>query len=116
MNKTLGIRFTAIINKKGRKVAGGFSSKVIPLEKNEKKLEMLFMEMTLDLSMRKEFNDSLGKLRAIVSFRDKTNVITIPHGENFMLVSSEPELDSLKVIERAYQSLSACEILEVMAN
>ena len=116
MYKTLGIRFAAIINKKGRKIAGGFNSKVTPLEQNEKKLEMLFMEMALDLSMRREFNDSLGKIRAVVSFRDKTNVITIPHGENFMLVSSEPEVDSLKVIENAYQNLTTCKILEVIAN
>jgi len=116
MYKTLGIRFAAIINKKGRKIAGGFNSKVTPLELNEKKLEMLFMEMALDLSMRREFNDSLGKMRAVVSFREKTNVITIPHGENFMLVSSEPEVDSLKVIENAYQNLTTCKILEVIAN
>jgi len=116
MNKTPGIRFAVIINKKGRKIAGGFNSKVIPLEQNEKRLEMLFMEMALDLSMRSEFNDSLGKINAIVSFRDKINVITIPHGENFMLVSSEPEIDTLKVIETSYQNLSSCEVMEVMAN
>lgn len=116
MYKTCGIRFAAIINKRGRKIAGGFSSKVIPLEKNEKKLEMLFMEMALDLSMRSEFNNSLGKMMAIVSFRDKTNVITIPHGDNFMLISSEPELDSQKVIEIAYHNLSPSRIMEAITH
>jgi len=116
MNKGLGIRFAAIINKKGRKIAGGFSPKIIPLEKDEKKLEMLFMEIALDLSMRREFNDSLGKMKAVVSFRDKTNIITIPQGESFMLISSEPELDSLKVIETAYHYLSTLQILEIVAN
>jgi len=116
MYKTNGIRFAAIINKRGRKIAGGFSSRVVPLEANEKKLEMLFMEMALDLSMRNEFNDSLGIIRGIVSFRDKTSIITIPHGENFMLISSEPEINPYKVIEIAQRNLPSAEILEVMIH
>lgn len=116
MYKTNGIRFSAIINKRGRKIAGGFNSKVSPLETDEKKIEMLFMEMALDLSMRNEFNDSLGVMRAIISFRDKTNIITIPHRDNFMLVSSEPELDPNKVIEIAHSNLPANEIVEVMIH
>jgi len=116
MYKTCGIRFAAIINKRGRKIAGGFSSNVIPLEKSEKKLEMLLMEMALDLSMRSEFNDSLGRIMAIVSFRDKTNIITIPLGDNFMLISSEPEMDSQKVIEIAYHHLSPSRIVEVITH
>ena len=114
MFKTHGIRFAAIINKRGRKIAGGFGSRVVPLENDEKKIEMLFMELALDLSMRKEFNDSLGLMRAIVSFRDKTSIITIPHEDNFMLISSEPELGPNKVIEIAY--LPAREIVEVLAQ
>lgn len=109
-----GIRFAAIINNKGRKIAGGFSSNIIPLENDKQKMEMLFMEVALDLSMRKEFDDSLGNIKAIVSYRNKTNIITIPHEDNLMLISSEPELDPNEVISMAHQSLRSIKILEVV--
>ena len=110
-----GIRFAAIINKQGRKIVGGFSSKVSPLEKDEKKLEMLFMEIALDLSMRKEFNDSLGNIQAIVSYRDKTNIVTIPHQDNLLLLSSSSELGIYKVIQSANKSLERCQQMEIAA-
>lgn len=116
MYKVSGVRFAAIINKRGRKIAGGFNRKVTPLENDEKKLEMLFMQLTLDLTMRNEFNNSLGKMNAVVSFRDRTNIITIPHGDHFMLVSVEPEIDTLKVIETAYNCLESTELMEVIAH
>jgi len=116
MNQINGVRFTAMINNKGRKVAGGFNSKVTPLEKDEQKMEMLFMEIALDLSMRKEFDNSLGNINAIVSYRNNVNIITIPHKDSFLLVSSEIELDPTKIIQIAHQSLSSMKIIEVMNN
>ncbi|MHA7648196.1 DUF6659 family protein [Nitrosopumilus sp. S4] len=94
-----GIRFVAIINKRGRKISGGFSPKITPFEKDEQKLEMLFMEISLDFSMRSEFNNSLGEIQAIVSFRDKTTIITIPYEDNLILLSVEPEFTPSKVIQ-----------------
>ena len=116
MNQEKGIRFAGIINKSGRKIAGGFSSKVAPLETDQKKMTMLMMELALDLSMRSEFNDSLGRMWAIVSYRDNANIITIPHDENFILLSSEPELDPLNVIQMAYRILKTVKIMEVLAH
>ena len=116
MHLEKGIRFAGIINKSGRKIAGGFSPKVIPLEKDEKKMTMLMMELALDLSMRSEFNDSLGRMWAIVSYRDNANIITIPHGDNFLLLSSEPEIDHLEIIQIAYRNLNPVKIMEVMIH
>ena len=116
MGEVNGIRFAGIINKNGRKIAGGFSFKVTPLEQDEKKMEMLLMEIALDLSMRKEFDNSLGRIRAIVSYREKANIITIPHGDNLMLLSSEPEIDPLKVIQLAYDNLKSIETMEVLTH
>ena len=114
MSQIQGIRFTAIINNKGRKIAGGFSCNITPLEKDKQKIEMLFMELALDLSMREEFDNSLGNISAIVSYRNKTNIITIPHEDNLMLISSELELDPNKVINMAHQNLRPLKILEVV--
>jgi len=114
MSQINGIRFAAIINNKGRKIAGGFSSKITPLENDKQKMEMLFMEVALDLSMRKEFDNTLGNISAIVSYRNKTNIITIPHQDNLMLISSEPELETTKIIQMAHQNLKPMKIMEVM--
>lgn len=116
MSQIRGIRFAAIINNKGRKIAGGFSCNITPLENDKQKMEMLFMEVALDLSMRKEFDNSLGNISAIVSYRNKTNIITIPHEDNLMLISSEPELDPNKVISMAHQNLIPLKILEVVSH
>lgn len=116
LGKVSGIRFAGIINKQGRKIAGGFSPKAVPLEADAKRIEMLMMEITLDLSMRKEFDNSLGKINALISYRDKVNIITIPIEENLMLLSSEPQLDPLKVIQIARNQLEPEKILEVTAN
>ena len=116
MHQEKGIRFAGVINKSGRKIAGGFNPKVVPLEKDQKKMTMLMMELALDLSMRSEFNDSLGRMWAIVSYRDNANIITIPNGDNFMLLSSEPELDPLEVIQIAYRNIKPTKIMEVMVH
>jgi len=100
-----GIRFAALINQRGRKITGGFSNSVTPLEKDEQKMAMLFMEMSLDLSMRREFDNSLGNINAIVSYRDKVILIVVPYSEDFILLSLELELDPLKVIQIVRQHL-----------
>jgi len=114
MSQIRGIRFAAIINNRGRKIAGGFSSNITPLENDKQKMEMLFMEVALDLSIRREFDNSLGSISAIVSYRNKTNIITIPHEDSLMLISSEPELDPNKVIHIVQQNLRPMKIIEVI--
>ena len=107
-----GVRFSAIINKKGRKVAGGFGPKITPLEKDQQMMEMLFMEIALDFSMRKDYDNSFGSVQAIVSYRNKVNIITIPCQDNLILLSVEPELDISKVIQITCQKITSKKALE----
>ncbi|QLH07877.1 hypothetical protein C5F50_02745 [Nitrosopumilus ureiphilus] len=106
MCKVIGIRFAVMVNSRGRKVSE-CKTQVAPLESDEQKMEMLFMETTLDLSMRKEFDNSFGRISAIVSFRENTTMITIPHQEDLILLSVEPGLDTCKIIQAAYRCLAA---------
>lgn len=115
MCKVTGIRFAAIINKNGRKIAGGFGNKIIPLESDVQKMDMLFMELALDLSMRKEFDNSLGSINVIVSYRDKATIITIPQQEDLILLSAEPELSPFKVVQIIQDILKSDKIVEIMA-
>lgn len=101
-----GVNFAVMINNRGRKISE-YKSQVFPLETDEKKLEMLFMETTLDMSMRKEFDNSFGKISAIVSFRENTTMITIPYQEDLMLLSVDTGLDYNKIIQTAYRYLAS---------
>ncbi|KAF6247040.1 hypothetical protein C6990_07805 [Nitrosopumilus sp. b3] len=100
-----GINFAVMINNRGRKVSE-CKSQTFPLETDAKKLEMLFMETTLDMSMRKEFDNSFGKISAIVSFRENTTMITIPSGDDLMLLSVQPEFNPYPIIQTAYRFLA----------
>ena len=101
-----GIRFAAIINKNGRKVSGGLRNNITPLEHDVQKIEMLFMELTLDLLMRKKFDNSFGNIHAIVSYRDKTTIITIPYQDDLILLSVEPEVDPSRAIQIVHQKIA----------
>ena len=95
-----GIRFVGVINSKGRLVAGGFKDGITPHETDEKR-QMLFMEVMLDLTMRREFDNTLGTVRAISSRRDKVTMTSIPLGDSLLLISSEPYVSEDVIIRRA---------------
>lgn len=92
-----GIRFCGVINNKGRLVAGGFKPGVIPHENDERR-QMVYMELALDLSMRREFDNSLGKIKSIISKRENVNLISIPFEQNLILISTETYKEEEKVI------------------
>ena len=73
-----GVRFAAIINHNGEKIAGGFTEGVAPYEGDEAKLHD-FYKFALTVSLRTdELNNSLGALNYIASRRDKVILISFP--------------------------------------
>ncbi len=85
------IRFAGIINRMGRLVAGGFKDGVAPLEDEEDRRKM-YMELILRVSMRSEFDYSLGKVKYTASRREKAVVMSFPLDNNVLLVSAEPDI------------------------
>jgi hypothetical protein len=87
------IRFTGMINPRGRLVAGGMKEGLEPLE-SRKDDEMLFMELALRVRMRKEFDRQLGKVKFSMSLRDKALAMSFPVGaEDTLYVYAEPSAD-----------------------
>jgi len=86
------IRFCGIINKLGHLIAGGFKDGIVPLE-SEKERKMTFMQMILDINMRKEHDFSLGEIEYTATKRGKVVMITIPFSDIIVLVSAEPNVD-----------------------
>ncbi|MEJ2260687.1 MAG: hypothetical protein P8X83_03380 [Nitrosopumilaceae archaeon] len=98
ISETPGVTFTGVINKNGRLVAGGFSTNNHPYEKGE--LYMIFLELYLDYSMRREFDSALGKISYMTTLRKHVNVTTIPFKEELILIFSDPSTNIEKIVKK----------------
>ncbi len=95
-----GVRFAGLINSNGHLFAGGFGSNILPYE-DEKNLEMLFMELVLDISMRREFDQSFGKVISVTSKREKVNITSIPINKDVLVISSDPTVNVDNLVAKA---------------
>lgn len=86
------IRFAVFINSMGRLVAGGFKEGITPLE-DEAERQKMYMELALRVSMRKDFDYSLGAVKYSASRRQNAVMISFPINSNVLLVSAEPTVD-----------------------
>lgn len=94
------IRHAGVINSLGHLVAGGFRKGITPLVAEEK-IAMTYMQLMLDFKMRQELDEFLGPIDYIASRRTNQLIITVPIGENLVLVTAEPNADDKKIIKRA---------------
>jgi len=86
------IRFAGLINSMGRLVAGGIREGLVPLE-DEAERQKMYMELALRVSMRKDFDYTLGPVKFSASRREKALVMSFPINNNVLLISAEPEVD-----------------------
>lgn len=85
------IRFAGLINHMGHLVAGGMKEGLTALEDEADKRKM-FMELILRVTMRKEFDYSLGPVEYSASRREKVIVMSFPVGNKVLLVSTKPDV------------------------
>ena len=86
------IRFAGLVGPTGRLVAGGFKPAVTPFEDDAERQKM-YMELALRVSMRKEFDYSLGPVKYSASRREKAVMMSFPINSNVLLISAEPSVD-----------------------
>jgi hypothetical protein len=88
------IRFAGIIDENGKLVAGGFKEGIEPLEESESRLHD-FMEFASRISLRKEFDKTLGPINYLAARRDKLVLISFPFpvSKFVLLISAEPAVD-----------------------
>ena len=86
------IRFAGLINNLGKLVAGGFKKGITPLE-DEAEQRKMYMELALRVSMRMEFDYSLGPVKFSASRREKAVMMSFPLNNNVLLVSAEPSVN-----------------------
>lgn len=95
------IRFCGIINSMGKSVTCGFKNNINPLN-NEDQRQMLCIESSLELSMKNEFNETLGNVNFITTYRDNIALITIPMQQNYLLLMSvERNAEIEPIVKRA---------------
>ncbi len=93
------IRFAGLINHMGRLVAGGFKEGISPLE-DEAERRKMYMELALRVSMRMEFDYTLGPVKYSASRRQKAVMMSFPLNNNVLLVSAEPSIDIEKFAQK----------------
>ena len=104
------IRFSGLINHRGRLIAGGMVTKVQSLE-DEKKDAMLYMELALRVKVRQEFDADFGHVHFSLSYREKLIVMSFPMGKDVLLVSMDKRksFDEIpfKIVKLVQKSISA---------
>jgi hypothetical protein len=81
------VRFCGVINPLGRLVTGSFRDGIKPLD-NEDQRQMMYIQSYLEMSMKREFDDTLGNVNFITTYRDNIALITIPMRQNYLLLMS----------------------------
>ena len=89
-----GMRFCGLISKEGRLVAGGYKRGVERLEKDQVEFES-FLKRIIEISLRKEPEETLGKLNYVCCRRDKVILISFPFpvSDHILLVSAKPSVN-----------------------
>jgi len=100
------IRFAGLINGIGRLVVGNFKEGIMPLEDNAETQKM-YMELAVRVSMRREFDYSLGPVKYCASRRGKAVMISVPIGNNILLVSAETHADIDKLGKKILKILNS---------
>lgn len=93
------IRFCGIVNSLGRLIAGSFKDNIMPLD-NDQQRQMLYMQSRLELSMKSEFNDHLGHVNHVVTYRDNVIIISIPsdNQQHHIMISAERIADPQEIV------------------
>ena len=85
------IRFAGIVDKDGQLIAGGFKDGLVPHEGDETRLQAFF-EFVSKVSIRKEYDKSLGPINYLAARRDKAVLVSFPFPvtQILLLISAEP--------------------------
>ena len=93
------IRFTGVLNKMGNRIAGGFKEGISSYLQ-DKENQMMYVQLTLEYLMRKDFDERLGSIDYIASRRGKVTMISIPTKDYLILISAQRDVDVEEIIKQ----------------
>ena len=92
------IRFVGVLNNMGRKIAGSFRSGITSYLE-DKEDQMMYVQLTFEYLMRKDFDIKLGPIDYIVSQLSKVTLISIPNRDYLVLISADRGVDIQEIIK-----------------
>ena len=101
------VRFVGVLNKMGKRIAGGFREGVKSYLEDTQN-QMMYVQLTLEYLMRKDFDENLGPIDYIASRRGKVTMISIPTKEYLILISGERDInveDIIREVNTAFTTL-----------
>ncbi len=101
------IRFAGIISESGDLVSGGFKKEIIPLEDDKARLKS-FMKFVSKVSIRKEYDETLGPINYLAARRDKAVLVSFPFpvSKFVLLISANPSVDIEKLATKVMNIFS----------
>ena len=99
------IRFAGVLDKMGNRIAGGFKEG-IQSYLEDKENRMMYVQLTLEYLMRKDFDRGLGPIDYIASRRGKVTMISIPTKEYLILISAQRGINVEDVIKKVNSSFT----------
>ena len=93
------ITFAGLIDQMGNLVAGGFKHGILPRE-DEAERRKMYSDVVLRVSLRKDFDYSMGSVMYSASRREEAVMISFPLGRRVLLVIAEPDVDIDKIAQK----------------
>ena len=90
------VKFIGVINTLGNLIAGGFRKDLVPIGTEDKR-KMMYMQLKLDLNMRKEYDDLYGPVQYVTSKRKDAEKISIPIGNYMVLLITKIDFEDSKI-------------------
>ena len=97
------IRFVGVINRMGNLIAGGISDGIDLIETDEKRRK-LYLQIALEISMRKDFDDTLGKINYVATNRDNVLMIAVPMSNHVLLISAKSTSIAEQIISKVHST------------
>ena len=91
------VRFVGVLDKMGKKIAGDFKENVTSLLPDIENQRM-YVQLTLEYMMRKDFDEQLGSIDYIVSRRNHVTMISIPTNDYLVLISTERDTNAQDIV------------------
>jgi hypothetical protein len=92
------IRFVGIISRSGKLVEGGMREGLESID-DEIHQKRWFNQVAMRAEMYEMFNKIYGKTNMVYAEREKLRQVTFYRGQNILLVTLQPSVESDKVIE-----------------
>jgi len=93
------IRFVGIIDQMGKLITGNMKEGLPSLEMDDGSIR-LYLGYAINNALRRDFDNVFGRVLYTFSERERIKLLTIPIGDNILLVSMDKSTDHVELINK----------------